>query len=72
VAENLSTNWDNYPTDKELHEYLYEVMHSIEGLTPGDIFPKVYQAIINKEKGPKLAGFLKTIGKEKTVSLLKL
>ena len=70
-ASDLSINWDNYKSDKDLHEKMYEIMHSIDGLTPGDIFPKVYEAVINKPKGPKLAGFLRTIGKEKTIQLLQ-
>jgi lysyl-tRNA synthetase, class I len=71
LTEDLKVNWAQYKTDKDLHEKLYEIMHSIEGLTPGDIFPKVYQAIIGKIKGPKLAGFLRTIGKERTINLLQ-
>ena len=46
-------------------------MHKHE-LTPPDIFPIIYQALINKEKGPKLAGFIRTIGQEIATKLLNL
>ena len=70
LHEDLKNNWNNYKTDKDLHERLYEIMHSIEGLKPIDIFPKVYLSLIGKEKGPKLAGFIKTIGQEKALKLI--
>jgi len=45
-----------------LHEKLYEIIHSIDDLTPGDAFKFLYQVLINQDKGPKLAGFIRTIG----------
>jgi len=56
--------------DQELHEALYEVMHSLEQ-KPMDVFPLCYSILINKEKGPKLAGFIRTIGTEKVAQLFK-
>jgi len=65
----LESNWNSISTDKELHEAMYEMMHAKE-LKPGDVFPIVYKKLINQERGPKLAGFIRTIGKERTVNLL--
>ena len=69
VKTTLENDWSNFNTDKELHEKLYEHMHEVE-LTPGDVFPLLYQTLISKEKGPKLAGFIRTIGKERVVKLM--
>ena len=65
----LGDNFDNLETDKELHEKMYEIMHSHE-LKPGDIFAPIYQLLISREKGPKLAGFIRTIGKDRVINLL--
>lgn len=55
--------------DKGLHEKMYEIIHEVE-LTPGEIFPTLYQVLISKEKGPKLAGFIQTIGPSRVADLL--
>ena len=39
-------------------------------LKPGDFFVPVYNLLISKEKGPKLAGFMQSIGKDKILNLL--
>ena len=48
-------NWRDYHEDE---------------MSPGEIFPLLYQILISKEKGPKLAGFIRTIGKERVLKLL--
>ena len=65
----LGEGWDSITTDKELHEKLYEMIHKVE-LQPSDAFTLLYGILISKEKGPKLAGFMRIIGKEKIASLL--
>ena len=57
-------------SDNELHEGMYEVMHKHE-LKPMDIFPLFYTILISKPKGPKLAGFMRTIGLERVKGLLE-
>ena len=47
----LTNNWETYETDKDVHEALYKVIHSVEGVEPSQIFPKIYQRLISKEKG---------------------
>jgi len=51
-------------TDKNLHEEIYTICKS-SGYEPKDFFKMFYKALINKEKGPKLAAFLLTIGKKR-------
>lgn len=65
----LNDSWNEINTDKELHEKMYEMIHEFE-LTPGDVFKTLYLKLIGKEKGPKLAGFIRTIGQERVVKLL--
>ena len=48
---------------------MYEVIHSVE-ITPAEAFLAVYQTLISREKGPKLAGFIRTIGKDRVLNLL--
>ena len=70
LSELLETSWDNIETDKELHEKMYEIIKA-EDLSPAEAFGPLYKIIISKEKGPKLAGFIRTIGKERVLKLLK-
>ncbi len=60
----------SFNDDKELHEAMYEIMHKHE-LKPMDIFPLCYEILISKPKGPKLAGFMRTIGLERVSTLFK-
>ncbi len=69
VSKMLDGHGD-FSSDEELHEKLYEIMHSFE-LKPGDIFPLCYNILINKPKGPKLAGFMRTIGLKKVNELIR-
>jgi lysyl-tRNA synthetase, class I len=56
-------------TDKDLHEKMYEVIHEVE-IEPSDAFATLYELLISKEKGPKLAGFIRTIGKDRVLALI--
>ena len=64
----LESEGEHQKEDKALHEALYEIMHKHE-LKPMDIFPTCYQVLISKEKGPKLAGFMRTIGTKSVANL---
>ena len=55
-------------TDVELHEEIY-ILCKNEGLDTKDFFKAAYQALIAKEKGPRLAAFILEIGKEKVADL---
>jgi lysyl-tRNA synthetase class 1 len=61
-------------SDKELHERLYEIINEIRDkeaeFTPQMAFTSLYQILISKDKGPKLAGFIRTIGSLKILALL--
>lgn len=70
----LEKNWGELKQDKDLHEKMYEFFNELkaknETLSPGDFFTTLYQILISQEKGPKLAGFILIIGKEKVLGLL--
>ena len=56
-------------SEKEISTRIYDIAAD-NSLQPQDLFRCAYLALINREKGPRLAGFLKSIGKEKTVEIL--
>lgn len=56
--------------EKEFSSHIYEVAEK-NGIENSDFFRLVYLALIGKEKGPKLASFLKAIGKEKINFILE-
>ena len=66
----LSSSWGNYKEEKALHEKIYELVHSVPEFTPPQAFSVMYRLLINRDKGPKLAGFLLAIGQERSVGLL--
>jgi lysyl-tRNA synthetase class 1 len=66
----LKTQWSELSDDKKMHEKLYEVIHQVEGLEPNNAFQGIYQLLISKERGPKLAGFILTIGQDNLLRLL--
>ncbi len=67
VAEKLpEREW----TDIELHEELYIICKN-SNFPPSDFFKTAYRALINKEKGPRLASFMLAIGRERVATLFK-
>lgn len=61
--------WDG-EDEKALTQLVYDAAEEA-GVETTEMFPAVYNALIGKEKGPKLAMFIKTIGKERALSILK-
>ena len=55
--------------EKGMAEKIYTIAGEC-GIGPADLFKTVYLALIGKEKGPRLAGFIMTVGKEKIGSIL--
>ncbi|MFH2027537.1 MAG: lysine--tRNA ligase [Nanoarchaeota archaeon] len=59
-------NWD----EKELFNEFYGVIKK-NGLKPQEFFQAGYRVLLNKERGPKLAGFILTLGKERVIKLFE-
>ncbi len=57
-------------TDIELHEEIYILCKNLNYQIK-DFFTLSYRVLINKEKGPRLASFILSIGKEKVAKLCK-
>ena len=57
-------------TEKEFSNYIYQAAQD-NGMESADFFRLIYTVLINKEKGPKLAGFLKACGSETILPILK-
>ena len=55
--------------EKALSERLYAVANDA-GLDPKDLFTAVYRALVGKERGPRLASFMKVIGPERLSAIL--
>ena len=56
---------------RELHEHIYEHIHAL-GLKPADAFKALYQALISKDQGPKLAEFMANLDRDRLLNLLSL
>ncbi|AHC16203.1 lysine--tRNA ligase [Salinispira pacifica] len=56
--------------DKELQDEIYSIARTA-GIEPKDFFTLLYRLVISKEKGPRLAGFLKTLGEDRVLSILR-
>ncbi|MBL7051910.1 MAG: lysine--tRNA ligase [Nanoarchaeota archaeon] len=57
--------------DKELHNHFYTLVKAKEVPT-AEFFKAAYQILVNKEKGPQLANFILTIGKDRVSELFNL
>lgn len=55
--------------EKPLSQMLYDIA-SESGVEPKAMFEAVYRVLIGKTQGPRLAGFIKLIGREKLEALL--
>ena len=56
--------------DKALAEKVYEIAGNC-GLETKQLFTAVYQVLIGKDQGPRLANFMKIIGRERLEKILK-
>lgn len=59
---------ENYD-EKQLAEKIYTIAEEA-GIDAKELFTLSYRVLIRKEKGPRLAGFIQTIGKEKILPIL--
>ena len=56
-------------TERSIGEAIYSIAEESE-LEPRELFTTVYRVLIGKDKGPRLAGFMMIVGKEKLQSIL--
>jgi lysyl-tRNA synthetase class 1 len=56
--------------EKTLGEAVYTACGNA-GLEPKAFFPEIYKALIGKDKGPRLAAFILTVGRERILDILQ-
>jgi len=59
-------DWDQ----KDLYEEFYNICQKV-GIKNTDFFKTAYNLLLNKDRGPKLAPFMLTLGKEKIIGLFE-
>ena len=72
ALKDLANYVDSYLDDmseKEFSQYIYQAAGD-NAMENADFFTLTYRVLIGKEKGPKLAGFIKTVGKDKILEIL--
>ena len=69
LRREIETKLDSHD-EASLSTAVYDIAKEI-GLESKDLFRLAYQALIGQDRGPRLAGFLLTIGKPKLLALLK-
>ncbi len=65
----LETRFDSQD-EKSLQSAVYAIARSHD-LEPADFFAVLYRVLIGKEKGPRLAGFLMTLGRATVLEILR-
>jgi lysyl-tRNA synthetase class 1 len=66
--EDLERNLESYD-EKRLSEAIYAAAREA-GLEPKDFFTLVYGLLIGRERGPRLAGFILTVGRDRVLKRL--
>ena len=57
---------------KVINELLWEHVVNQVSCESKDVFQALYQCLVGKDKGPRLPGFIKELGSDTVLSLLKL
>ena len=68
LADALDERFDEFD-EKSLGELFYEIAEKA-GIDSGSFYRAVYRALLGKERGPRLAGFILIAGRERIVPIL--
>jgi lysyl-tRNA synthetase class 1 len=71
VLKEVVPRLDSFQTDKECQQTMYDIATE-KNLEAKSLFTSLYQALIGKDQGPRLASFFRIIGKEKLTEILKV
>jgi lysyl-tRNA synthetase, class I len=69
LGDELSAKFDEYD-EKSLGELFYSVAEEC-GLATKELFGATYRVLLGKEKGPRLASFILTAGKERVLPIFE-
>lgn len=56
--------------EKEVQDGIYGIARET-GLEPKDLFTTLYRILVQKDQGPRLGGFFKTLGRERVLAILR-
>ena len=71
VRDEVVPRVGTFALDKECQQAMYGIATEL-GLDAKALFTALYQALIGKEQGPRLASFMKIIGKDKLQKILSV
>lgn len=71
VRDEVVPKLDEFSVDKECQQAMYDIATEI-GIDAKSLFTALYYALIAKDQGPRLASFMKIIGKEKLLQILSV
>lgn len=57
-------------SEKEVQDGIYAIARDAE-LEPRDLFVTLYRVLVGKDQGPRLGGFLKTLGRERVLAIIE-
>jgi len=69
LRDDVVAKLESFSDEKLVAEAIYKAAES-SGVDGKTLFRAAYQALIAKDQGPRLAGFLRTLGKEKVLAIL--
>jgi lysyl-tRNA synthetase class 1 len=70
LRDDVISRIESFADDKECSAAVYDVAKKAE-IDGKELFRAAYQALIGKDQGPRLANFLRSINKERLLSILK-
>ena len=71
VRDEVVPKIGTYPTDRDCQQAMYDIATEL-GIDAKELFTAMYNALIGKDQGPRLASFMKIIGKEKLSKILSV
>ncbi|MCL1993277.1 MAG: lysine--tRNA ligase [Spirochaetes bacterium] len=69
LRDDVIAKLDGFPDDKACSQAVYDVARKA-GIDSKELFRVAYNALIGKDQGPRLANFLRSIGKERLLGIL--
>ncbi|GHU25020.1 lysine--tRNA ligase [Spirochaetia bacterium] len=70
LRDTIVVSIDQYPDDKSCAAALYRIAEEA-GIEGKELFRVVYQALIGKDQGPRLANFLRSINRDRLLGILE-
>ena len=71
VRDEVVPKVGSFAMDKECQQAMYDIATDM-GIDAKALFTALYQALIGKDQGPRLASFMKIIGKDKLAKILSV